>query len=552
MTIHKQNSLRQIRQAKLLSVFLHVLVALPYFFLIKPIFTLTEDFYVAYLLGNGFGTGSTHLLHYNNGMHPLISGPVSFLFSVNNSYNWYSLCLVAIHFTSCSLVFYCLLKKTKHWLYLLTYWVLFFVFEADNLLHVNFNNTAIILSIAAVVWVFNHLSEPYFSSKQLLIAGLLLITASLFRLHVLLVITGVCLPFVAMQLTRKNVFSVVVAFLGTAIVIFGLHKWHEQYYEKQIGGWKQEEYRRQQVYQLYNTRFVQQVDSANASEYAMYCMARKGLLADTMFLQTSQLDAMLHRLESKNNLNFLSKWKQWLATAKGNNWFWVNNRLFILTTFLLVMFLPQQQKTAIATFIALALLLGGATYLLLYARLMDYVVINSLYIIGLLAVTGSADKPVVRGVKKIVLIIGLMALLSWGLAHSWRSNRRNEAGIRQFKTCYNAIAKATDTLFIITSYDFPLQQFCIWDAPRNYPLNNFISNEHFLLNIQHPVLKRFGMSDFNEVIYRNDVLFWGKEALFLKQYFKQSTGRELTVSLPLSGFPAGAEIRKITVAAQPE
>jgi hypothetical protein len=535
---------------KTVAVVSHLLVIGVFSLFAQSIYGLTEDFYVAYLLGDGFGIGPTHLLHYNYGMHPILGKLLSVFFSITNEFNWYSLLLMSVHGLSGSLIFYCILRKSTHWFYIAGYWVLFFVFEGDTLLHVNFNNTALVLYVAAVVWLLAHTCRGQLNAKQGTIAALIFIAASLFRMHVGLIIVGLSVPFFLIIYNKTLLRSIMGMLFLTGILVFSLHYWQEYYYEQSIYQWRQEESRRQQVYQLYNNKSLSQITDTASNWYLPYQMARNALLVDSGLLDGAQLVYMLQEVKHMNNRGIWQRWKNWQTAGTGKNWFLVNNKIFLLTGLFSMLVLPLTRGQKIAGWFSILLLLGGCFYLILYARLMDYVVISGIYTIVLLLLITS-DPTLVPGRLNNQVVMGFMFLIGvWAILHIARSSQRNGIRITQFRNSYAKIAAAPDKLFVITSYEFPLQSYSIWDVPAQYPLWNFISNEHFLLNIQSPSLKRNNVSNFGEILYRKNVLFWGNETAILKKYFERLTGKKVTVSPPIQDFPPGAEVRTINIETQ--
>jgi hypothetical protein len=534
------------RSPKTLSIFLHLLVLTLFSLFTKPVYGLTEDFYAAYLLGDGFGLGSTHLLHYNYGMHPILGKPLSYLFLINNSFNWYSLLLVVAHGMAGSVIFYCLLKKSSHWFYIIAYWLLFFVFEGDALLHINFNNTALILYTAAIVWLFTHGRQAFFLKKHMAVAIFLFTAASLFRVHVGLIIIGVSVPFFTALLFSRYRLSLLSTAFAAAVCVFFLHQWQEYYYQLTIKGWRQEELRRQQVYKLYNNSLLNRLTTAGNNWDVEYNMAGKALLVDTVLLHSNRLATMLDYFNKNDNKGFANRWNDFQKYRQGEKWFWINNRLYFVTSLFLLIVLPLTVKQKMVVLSAVALLITGAFYLALYARLMDYVIVSGLYVIVLLAILFSPDdRKNFPQLRKVGAALGFILLFALALIHVFRASKRNAKRIEGFKTCYNKIAADSKTLFVITSYDFPLQDFYIWDAPVNYPLRNFISNEHFLLNIQQPVLKNYGIGKFEEVLHQQNVLFWGNESGYLKDYFEKINEKKIMPSAPLPSFPPGANVIRL-------
>jgi hypothetical protein len=85
---------------------------------------------------------------------------------------------------------------------------------------------------------------------------------------------------------------------------------------------------------------------------------------------------------------------------------------------------------------------------------------------------------------------------------------------------------------------FPFQKFYIFDVPKQYSLPNFLNNEHFLLNMQSPVFKRFQITGIKETP-NHPVLFWGSYVPAFENYFYFVTGNKVHCSQPSTNIKFG-------------
>jgi hypothetical protein len=533
-------------ELKLFSLLVHILATLLLLSFTKSVYTLTEDFYIAYWLGNGFGNGHSAFLHYNHVVHPFLAIPLKGLFTLNPGINWYSLLLVVAHVLAGSVIFYCLLLRQGTTPATIVYGVLWLVFETNSLLHINFNNSALILYIAAIVLLLNTFMETYVNRFSLLLVFLLVLLGSFFRIHVFLIPLGVSLPFFFLAPVRRYWRYAMAILILTVGGIWLQNRFHQYYYSSHITNWKQEELGRQQVYRLSNFGTQFSMDKLSNEQKLVVSFVASGMLMDSALLGNTNVTKFLQSDGVKKRNNFfqsLTGIKKYVS----NPWFWINNRLYFLS-FIVIAFLVHYYNRWwwVVGSMSLLLLMLGSMSLIVYARLMDYVYIYGLYLILLLLLLFtrlgiSLPYAVRRGCYFLLLTTAVAAVI-----HIFHSSRRNQDGIAHFNQCYRSVTAHPDTLFIITSYDFPLQTFNAFAAPASFPLRNFISNEDFINRTQGEALRRFGIEKINELPYRKNILFWGPGHLYLQQYFQIVTGKPVRVSEPQPGYPESV-VRQFTI-----
>ncbi len=519
----------------LFSLFCNCVLFIVFFVLCKPIYNTSEDVNILYLLSGGYGNSPTELLHYNHIMHPYLGLVIKNLFVFNDSVNWYTIVLILSHFTACTIILYELFNHNSKLRMFAAYLVLFVVFECNLLMNLNFANTAIILGCAGILILSAASGNAKLKTWKIIAAILILSVASLFRIHVLIPLAGMSLPFIFFDKNRTKINTIIVIF--AAALIFLLNQLHSQYYNTAIAGWHDEEEYRQKVYRFYNYRKLLREPKVNEKWYTEFNLVYNGLIVDTAFISRDKLLEMFRDLKGKYRGAHFS-------TPSSKPWLWINNRLFIISFVIIAIFFIRDKRIRVTTLISLILIILGLGYLLTYAKLPEYLIVSCFLLLGLLILT-SVAKDSLRSTHSVYAEqIIMLLLICWGIIRLYKINSLNVRKIKEFETVYSEIARNRNSLFVITGNNFPLQQYHIFQLPRNYLLSNFIFTEHFLHQLYQPVFKRFGIKEVSDLPRHDSVLFWGKRVPALDDYFRLSTGQEVIVSPPLSSFQYG-EVRRI-------
>ena len=506
-----------------LFLFLHFL------FLVKPIYDTGEDVYILYLLSGGFGNSPTELLHYNHGLHPYLGYLLKTLFVLNSNINWYSLALIISHYSACTIILYYLLKNKPNATTLFLYLLLFVVFECRFLITPNFSNTAIVLGSSGIFLLFTVPLNSSAKIKSITGAILILLVAAMFRIHVLIPLVVISLPFAVMSTPGKFVL-VLPLIIG---LIFLLNYSHQQYYESKITGWRHEENYRQKIYKLYNHKNLQQPVKGQ-KWYTEFNLINSGLAIDSAFLSSKKIEEMAFDLRK----NYTAA-----KSADSRNWFWINNRIFFCIVVFILILACTQKKLMFTSLLSLMAIAGVCVLLVvLYSKLPEYILISTLFLWCLLALYYSKEPTNYNGKFSLT---AAFCLTLWGCIQLYKINQNNIRGIEYFRSAFSEIAAQRQQLFLITGDAFPLQKYYIWNLPKDYMLFNFLGNDHFLNNIYQPVFKRYQIRNTRELPFSSNVLFWGKNVHALEEYLNIVNHKPVLVSPPLKQFKYGP-VYKIT------
>lgn len=514
--------------AALINLVLFVL----FFNFLYPIYDSKEDAYAAYLLSGGFGDPPTELLHYNYGFHPFLNLVVKNLFLLNENINWYSLSLIAAHYISATVILSLLIKKNKSPLFLLSWFALFLVFQGFFLIILDFTGTSVIVGCSGLLYLLAKSKEGPLSIRHCAMGCLLLLLASFYRIHSIIPLAGIALPFFFLVTPGQKIrIFITVAAAALCIVLFNYLQ--RAYYTAKDPGWPTEEASRQKIFDLYNYNAAALYNVAPGKKwYIESQLISRGLLIDSSFLHGQWLDSMYKEVKASPpaEIHLPNGWTKW---------FFINNRLFFCTTILLLAIFASTRKIRLALSLALLLITAGTWYLANNAKLPPYILASALYFICLATMFYGAVNPLILHRKWIQFstIALLLFFCCWGIIRLHKTSQQNRWQNYSFKQAYAELAANKDKLFIVTG-NFTIHKFYAFDLPRNYKLDNYADTEHFIINLYKPVFEKFHIYNNGQIPFHPNVLFWGKTCDALRLYFERLTGRPMKITEPLGEFKA--------------
>ncbi|KIC93468.1 hypothetical protein [Flavihumibacter solisilvae] len=491
----------------LISFFIYSLVFVFIVWIGKPAYYSKEDAFILYLLGGGFGSPTSVLLHYNHIMSPLINVVLKTFFDVFEGVNWYTFALFLMHYIAGAAILSVLLERTRRREVMWVFFAIQVIFQGWLMVHIGFTSVAIILTIAGIALLVGGRNRVY--------AFIFLVAASLFRLHVMIPLFGIALPYLFFKdkiFNRGNL-----AFLFLLIVsIFAMGLVQKWWYSSNIPGWSDEESYRQLIYGLYNksgTTSFRRGDFQNELD-----LVRMGLPADSAYISRVKLLELNRAIEQEVQ----NRRKGW------SEWFWINNRLYFVTALMLVLlFCLKNGNRLLVVMISALLMVFGCWLLAVHAKLPEYLPVACLFVFTLLTII-HLELRIDFWFVNYVIIIATSILMLWGAVRLYKLGIRNNIRAEEFCRNYSIYKKYPEHLFINTMGTFRLESVPVWSDPREYPLPNYLDSDHFLMNLHWRILQRFGLNSFSDVPGSDKVLFWGRPKEALSEYFSKVNGGKKT------------------------
>lgn len=512
-----------------LASLLNLLLFLLFTLLATPSFSTNEDVFISYSLGGGFGTPPTELSHYNHLVHPLLGFIIKTLTHVTASINWYTWALLAAHYIACTAIAWHILLSSPKVVGLTAYLLLFVLFECPFLLSLSFTNACLLLSIAGLLFFRRYRCKR---TPKALVAGIaLLLLASLFRIHTIIPVAGIVLPFLFFPVSKKTATYIGGSLAFVLVAIIALNQLHVSWYTAKNTQWPQEESYRQHVYAFYNHHNLY-TPQPGENWYTERHLISSGLTIDSSFLSTDKLDQMYLDLSTKkappaNN------------DAGRMHWFLINNRLYFIAFLLCfvqaILCRKQWLLLAAATLFAIA----GNYILAYYFKLSDYILTASLLTLGIFSfVLPQKETSLLPDTRRRWgFLIPALLLLLWAIIRFYKVNTKNILDNHEFVSAQSFMVTHPDQLFIVVGGQFPFQKCAAWNAPSKYLLSNFLNGEMLLQNMQLPVLKRFGSNSFPDIPSNDKIVFWGKRVAVLDDYFQQVGHKPVSIVPGNKSFP---------------
>jgi hypothetical protein len=387
--------------------------------------------------------------------------------------------------------------------------------------------------MTALVLLLTESWKGQLSYRVCITAGVLLVLASFYRVHTILPLAGIALPFLVFTLSKKLLMRSLAVLLVSAICVFTFNWMHEAYYKSKKADWPKEEAYRQKIFRIVNGAGSLKIPRPGEKWYYEYQLATRGIIMDTAYLPSVSLDSAYYQLrESRTSSPKISRdWKKW---------FWINNRLFFFLTLFIVLLFGLHKKILPATLTAIVLIIAGFGYLILKAKAPPYLLISALSFFSFTIFLHGKDQFITtkKNYGVIALVIALL-FTAWGAVRLYRTSNMNLGVIKQFKDQYAEMAAHPDKLFIHIR-GFYSHRFAVMDPPSRFPLTNYLHAEHFTSNIYQETLQTYHIHNTREIFSSPDVLFWGKPTDEAMAYFEKVAGRPLVLEGPLNEFKTGS------------
>jgi hypothetical protein len=474
------------------------------------------------MLAGGFGDPPTEMAHYNYGVHPILGWIAKSLFLINNQFNWYSLLLIAAHYVSCTVILTMVIRRKNILLAYLSYAVLFLVFEGHFMLFMDFTASSAVLGIAALLYLLVHAWERNLGLRQCIITAFLFLFASFYRIHSILPLLGIALPFFVLTVTKKEKWRSLIVVLASAIIVLSFNFIHRTWYTAKKADWPQEEAYRQSVYRFFNEASTMKVPAEGEKWYKEYSLVTKGMLMETSLLPVNRIDSMYHDLKKEGKVH-------WQVSSNWLKWFYINNRLFFAVLFFFVLLYGWRRKVMAPALLSILLLILGFYFLLIKYKGPTYILVSSMMLISYALLLYNHEQYILQKKLRVGAMIILLFLVAWSIVRLDRTSKQNINFNWMFKIRYAEIAEHPKILFVGANGSYS-NKFYVFDVPSKYPFHNYLHAESFLTGNYKFIIKRFGIEDLKGILPSHDVLIRGNISPEQKAYFEQIYGQDIEFS----------------------
>jgi hypothetical protein len=487
-------------------------------FFFTPTYNTDVDIYFLYTLSGGYGNEPSGLLHYSDGMHPILSTGIARLFVFFPEFNWYSFILLSFHFVSCITLFNAFLHYFRR-SYAIWAFVVFFLFiECRLLLDFNYSGAALIGAMSGsaslLLYFTYHKEKASVYNRQFFFYLLLMFIAGLIRIHYM-ALFGCFALWIALFFLRKNEFIQffkIHFFLGLILVIF--FQGQRYYFQKKIPGWKEEEAMRKA-----NIYFSNHPKKETYTKHLGIEKVKQNLISISFLFDKKLFDAKSVKSFAEENT------RQNNFSAPNSNffyWLFMDMRVYLLLFLGIIISLILNKSIKILILFLCISLFFIATYLglLIFFKVTEviYFAVTASMLLTILFSLGQISLT--KFPLRALIFVSLLCSL-WMLARLTRINDRNKQSIAYARNVIKELNEHKHNLFIDagTFFNFHLS---IWDAPRQYPISNFIYNELFFSNSYKEQLVKYGINDLmKEIPIKENIYLVGEKASFVAEYYQQ-------------------------------
>lgn len=459
-----------------------------------PLLNSGDDAYFMYTLAGGYGEPPSSLLHYDYGWNFLVSRLVKNLFEAAPAINWYTIFLLLLHYTGCAALLYVLLKRTGFGMALFLFGMAFLFFVVRQLLSLNYTGAAFTAGTGGVFLLLHTLQAEHKSKASILTGCLLLLLCGFLRVHVAWLVMIIALPVAITALKGKTRLQFAFICLLLTGVLWGANKAHEQYYQANIPGWKQQEAFRLAMYFAYNRQLATPIPGdtfADSTEQALYYA---GFLYDTAAFTTTHVKDIGRKITRTRSIFNRED-------RSGLYWFWVELRVYLLLFAAMLLYLLLHGKQQLVRNWLLVL----AGYLALHLVFFIYLKLTLALHLGLLLYLWTAlvwqlkrdDRTTSNPFRALLplLLVGLAA--TWMAVRLYRENTINRERYSGFTCALQELNQQPGKLFVATDDAFPISQFYIWNTPTQYPAANLLYKDRLITFTYRFTLQRFGITDLH-------------------------------------------------------
>lgn len=464
----------------IISLFFHALFFAFILGLTRPVFGSSDDTFLAYLFGGGFGYAPTQMLHYGAAFHPLLGWMIKHFNLLFPSINGFSVLLYFGFFIAFTVLFVQILNNRFSGFRIFLYVCLCLVFEAWFLIRPSFTALALVLSLAAYLKLYVFLKSPEQSFRRLIGPLLLFSFSAMLRLPATLVfaVPALVLYFPYLKARIKPVLLFAALFLG---VLFNLHLSQRLVYENKVTEWNKQESYRNLYFSKVNRSLIKPVDEVlSCQDY---------LLANSVFIDK---EALTESYIKSVDFAFFSEIKQRLFNAEMWKWFLINNKLFLLfPVCLLFFFLFASKGIKYPMILLFSIILIQFALLILFFKLPPYIVpfLCFAFCVFLLFEIKGDNR------HTIMLVLPVLVLSAWSVRHLVSMDSEGREHNQILKSKIAELEQFPNSLFMATDDLFPLADFYVFDHPKAFSLPNLLNKDRLLtdrfsFNFQHEIQQK--------------------------------------------------------------
>lgn len=488
-----------------------------------PVFHSGDDLNIAWMLGDGYGSGATTCLPFLHGQHYWFSTMQQWLFSYYPNINWFSWSMIVTEFASMVAIYFVLLRMQQWQSATINFLVLFMVYGSFLLFYLHISSTTVMAVTAGLL-----LTWFSFSAKKkyaLIAAALFFIIGTLFRLHAAFPVMVVAAPFFLLIPGRKKWTAAV--FITGCLLISVLSFWIQQkHFTANCPNWQSEENYRQAKYA--NINFYRNTKLPALDKYQQeISLLDQLILPDTNFIPATVLNKIADESQTVMPLKTFLSADTW-------HWPYINNRLYLLGAVLALCFNAGRGLRMICSVLSFLGAVAVIIYLVMVMRLPEFMIPALFFTFYCFTATVPAHHYSFRW--RFIALASALVLSCWGIVRTYKTGMINKQNFAAFKQMHQELAAHPDKLFISIGENDPFFYVSVFATPKEFSFQNILFVDQPESLRKETLLKQFGYTDFNSAIFNPNAYFRGPELDALTKYYELKTRKQVNWGQPIGEY----------------
>jgi hypothetical protein len=500
-----------------------ITIFITYFF-INPVLATQDDTMAEYLLGSGFSAATLKVTYFEYGFL-FYEKCFSFLYLHFQNINWLSLFYILLHTVSGTAIIYFLIERKRTLINILSIAVYLFLFFVPLITKLSYTTVAGHSMIACFfIFIISIIKKQKPSAKKMWFVFLLMPAALGLRMHIVLPLAAIVLPFFFFY--KKDIFfgKWMIAFGCAALIIYCAFLLHKNDYQKNIPAWQNIKTVTNAQYDLGNYGFDEQklnLEKDSFKKSAFKIISNNYLYDDTLL-----------------NANLLYEMKEVSAVKIIGNkaeiyWLFTDIKQFLILLFagiLLIVFYIKDKKLKAVTLLANAAAIIVSGYLLLFMKFPEriWVLIFLLLFLIIYYPLQEIKMSFLTKTTKWFFCFFTLAIFFIQTKRIETIKEENKTGIEKFICANKLINSYPGNLFVEYNENYPFNNFPAFELPKKYPFNNILFPFFLNTELRLNTLKKFGFDNLNNALcVSNKIIFIGKPNAELEDYIFQTQHKKL-------------------------
>ena len=500
------------------SILIAAAVIITTYAFISPVLDTQDDTFAQYVLGNGFSAATLKVTYFEYGFL-LYEKLFAFLYSHFSSINWLTFFYILLHLISGSSILYFFIKKKRTTINIFSIAGYIFLFFIPLITKLSYTTTAGHCMIACLFISIDSIVKNENPAKLKLVFVFILMNVALcLRMHIILPLVIIALPFIFYAKGNRAFRKYVLLFSGCLLISLCAFLFHENDYERNIPNWPNIKDVTNAVYDLGNFGFDDKRINLekDSSKKVVFTIIKNNYLYDNMLLNKPLLQEM--KAEAGKMIIGNRQELYWLSTD-------IKQFLILIFGGFLLLFIytkdKKQKYIVLFSNVAAAIV---TIYLLLFMKFPERIWLLIFLLLFLIIYYPLQQLEMVAINKLMLLVFAILsiAIISIQVVAIGTIKNDNKKEIKDFICANNIVNKQPDNLFIEYKESFPFNNFPALSLPKNYPLNNILFPFFLNTELRSNILKRFGVTDASQALVKlkNVIVIGRPDPAFIKYIYQ--------------------------------